>query len=387
MNSYLIKAAKYFLPGGCKDSGYLEVCEGKFGAWHQEIPEGTDLEVVEFPGKSIAPGFVDTHIHGFLNHDIMDQNPEGVLEASLGLAKAGTTTWLPTTLTASVEDTLHACESVAQSNHMRRPGYQGARVAGIFLEGPFFTEKHKGAQNPAYMMDPSLEIFAEWQEAAEGLIQKSAIAPECEHSKEYAARLKEMGVVCALGHSDATFDEGMGVVNAGASVFVHTYNGMSGLHHREPGLVGLAMCTSNTYAELICDGIHVNKYACKALVEAKGYQHVLLVSDCLRCGGMPEGEYMLGDFPIIMKDGICRLKNGDSIAGSVITMAQAVRNVYTWGIVTAEQAVEMGTAVAARANNIDDVCGFILPGRHADFVVLDDALNLESVYMDGEVVK
>ncbi len=386
MKSYLIKASRFYFPAGCEDGGYLEINEGKFGQWHKQIPLDCNLEVVDFGDKSIAPGFVDTHIHGFKDHDVMDISPEGILDASAGLAKAGTTTWLPTTLTASVEDTCLACESVAQAEKMRDVTYKGARVGGIFLEGPFFTEKHKGAQNPAYMMDPSIDIFNEWQQASEGLIKKSAIAPERNNSAEYASYLKDHGVVCALGHSDATLDEGMNALNAGASVFVHTYNGMSGLHHREPGLVGLAMSTPNTYAELICDGIHVNKYACKALIEAKGYQHVCLVSDCLRCGGMPEGDYMLGDFPIIMQDGICKLKNGESIAGSVITMAQAAQNVYQWGIVTRTQAIEMATAIPAVANNIDDVCGFILPGRNADFVVLDNELNLISTYMDGEAI-
>ncbi len=387
MKSYLIRAAKFFLPAGAMDNGYLEIVDGKFGQWHKQIPLDYNLEVIDFGDSWIAPGFVDTHIHGFKDHDVMDKDPQGILDASLGLAIAGTTTWLPTTLTASVEDTCLACESVAESEHMRDASFKGAHVGGIFLEGPFFTEKHKGAQNPAYMMDPSIDIFNEWQQASEGLIKKSAIAPERAHSEEYAAYLKEQGVVCALGHSDATFEEGMAALNAGASVFVHTYNGMSGLHHREPGLVGLAMATHNSYAELICDGIHVNKYACKALIEAKGYDHVVLVSDCLRCGGMPEGDYMLGDFPIIMRDGICRLKNGESIAGSIITMAQAVQNVYQWQLVTASQAIEMGTSIPAKANNIDDVCGCILPGRHADFVVLDMDLNLISTFMDGEKVK
>ncbi len=386
MKSYLIRAEKFFLPAGCMDNGYLEVVDGKFGQWHKQIPLECNLEVVDMGDRWIAPGFVDTHIHGFKDHDVMDKDPQGILDASIGLAKAGTTTWLPTTLTASVEDTCLACESVAKSEQMRPDHFKGARVGGVFLEGPFFTEKHKGAQNPAYMMDPSTDIFNEWQQASEGLIKKSAIAPEREHSEEYATYLKEHGVVCALGHSDATFDEGMAALNAGASVFVHTYNGMSGLHHREPGLVGLAMVVRNSYAELICDGIHVNKNACKALIEAKGYEHVALISDCLRCGGMPEGDYMLGDFPIIMQDGICRLKNGESIAGSVITMAQAVQNVFQWELVTASQAIEMGTAIPSRANNIDDVCGSILPGRHADFVVLDNQLNLISTYMDGELV-
>lgn len=391
MQRYFIHAAKFFLPAGPVGEGYLEIVDGKFGHWTESLADMEDTQVTDMGSKWIAPGFVDTHIHGYLDHDVMDADPEGILAAGAGLAQEGTTSWLPTTLTASVEQTEAACAAVAEAARKASQLPEGsrpvARIQGIFLEGPFFTEKHKGAQNPSYMFDPDYQVFCQWQQAAGGLIRKSAFAPERAGSEEYAQKLREHKVVAALGHSDATFQEGLAAVNAGATMFVHTYNGMSGLHHRNPGLVGLAMSSHATFAELIADGMHVNRYAVEALVHAKGFDHVCLVSDCLRCGGMPEGEYPLGEFPVIMKDGLCRLKHGDSIAGSVTTLAKEVQNLYQWEVVTAEQAIYMGTAVPALAHYLDDRCGFILPGRVADFVVLDSDLNLVDTYMSGRSVK
>lgn len=148
--------------------------------------------------------------------------------------------------------------------------------------------KHVGAQNPAYLIDPSEEVFDQWQEAAGGRIVKSAMAAERDGAAAYAAALNAKGVVTSIGHSDATYDECIAAINAGASCFTHTYNGQRGLHHREPGVVGAAMSTPETYAEIICDGKHVNPAAIKALLQAKGWQHTVLITDCLGCGGMPE---------------------------------------------------------------------------------------------------
>ncbi len=381
MGNYAIHADTYVLPGRLQKDGYLVIEKSRFRGWVQEAPH--DLEIIEYPGCTVAPGFVDTHIHGYADHDVMDLDAEGVNLARQALAKRGTTSWLATTLTASAEDTQKACESVVLANAMQGDDFVGCRTQGIFLEGPFFSLKYKGAQNPAYMVDPDPELFDQWQEASKGLIRKSALAPERDKSAEYIEHVVKSGVVAALGHSAATFDDASRAAAAGASVFVHTYNAMSGLHHREPGMVGAAMTIDGTYAELICDGLHVHPAAAQALIRSKGWEHVVLVSDCLRCGGMPEGEYMLGELPIVMKDGVCRLKDGGAIAGSVICMQQAVQNVYKWGIASAEEAIRMGSEIPARAHNIDDVCGQIAAGRLADFVVLDKDLNLIDTFMDG----
>ena len=384
MPTYYVKADHFLLPGYVAGPGYLSVVEGCFGAFTTEVPEGAT--VIDRSGCWVAPGFVDTHIHGFYGTDVMDCNPEGLNNASMELARHGTTSWTPTTLTASVDQTREACLSVHAAAVLRDDDFLGARIQGIFLEGPFFTEKYKGAQNEGYMIDPSVDVLLSWQEAAKGLICRSALAPERDGSLDYIVQLLELGVACALGHSDATFEQGLGAISAGANSFVHTYNAMSPLHHRNPGLVGCAMVTPDTYSELICDGKHVSPGAAMALVRAKGWQHVALITDCLACGGLPDGEYVLGELPIVLADGVARLRDEGNIAGSVLTMAGAVKNVVNWNLVSPEQALRMASEVPAKMSLIDDECGFILPGRHADFNVLDGDLSLRETYLGGSLV-
>ena len=383
MSTYAIKADKFFLPAGPQLGGYLMVEDGVFGAWQADEPS---CEIKDYTGSWIAPGMVDTHIHGFYNHSTTDNDPEGIDISSTELARRGTTSWLPTTFTDGVEQIKDACAAIAQADEGRGPDFCGARIQGIYLEGPFFTMKHVGAQNPAYLIDPSEEVFDQWQEAAGGRIVKSAMAAEHDGAAAYAAALNAKGVVTSIGHSDATYDECIAAINAGASCFTHTYNGQRGLHHREPGVVGAAMSTPETYAEIICDGKHVNPGAIKALLQAKGWQHTVLITDCLGCGGMPEGIYTSGGMDVIMKDNLCWLADGKSIAGSVLTLAQGVKNIVDWGIASADIAIRMATEVPARSVHIEDKCGSIMPGRDADFVVFDHELTLVETYVGGQSV-
>ena len=220
MSAYSVKAGGFVLADRLAEGGYLAIEDGCFGAWSNEAPEG--VEILDLRDAIVAPGFVDTHIHGFAGHDVMDCDADGMRTVSRELARRGTTSWLPTTLTASFEETGRACASVAEAAH----GGEGARIQGIFLEGPFFTEQHKGAQNPKYLCDPDLAWLDAWQKLAEGLIRKSALAPEREGVADYIAGCRGRGVVAALGHSAATFDEAAAGVDAGGTGFVHTFNGM-----------------------------------------------------------------------------------------------------------------------------------------------------------------
>ena len=230
--------------------------------------------------------------------------------------------------------------------------------------------KHVGAQNPAYLIDPSEEVFDQWQEAAGGRIVKSAMAAERDGAAAYAAALNAKGVVTSIGHSDATYDECIAAINAGASCFTHTYNGQRGLHHREPGVVGAAMSTPETYAEIICDGKHVNPAAIKALLQAKGWQHTVLITDCLGCGGMPRqlhqwwhGRHHEGQ-PVLAR----RRQEHCRLGAHACPGRQEHRRL---GIASADIAIRMATEVPARSAHIEDKCGSIMPGRDADFVVFD----------------
>ncbi len=388
MSAFAISAARFVLPGATMQDGYLLVEDGVFGTWTPEAPEGVEIRAYE--GCTVAPGLVDTHIHGFFNHATTDCDPDGIDVASIELARRGTTTWLPTTFTDDPERIGAQCAAIAAADERRDASFRGARIGGIYLEGPFFTMKHVGAQNPAYLIDPSYEVFAAWQEQAGGRIVKSALAAEKDGACAYIAQLDAEGIVTAIGHSDATYDEALAAVNAGATCFVHTYNGQRGLHHRDPGVAGCAMTTPNAYAEIICDGRHVAPAAVKALVDAKGWRHTVLITDCLVCGGMPEGEYVSGGLPVVMRDGLCYLLLEDgsigNLAGSVLTLAQGVKNMVDWQIVTADQAIRMATEVAARSARIDDVAGFIKPGRQADLTIFNADMTLADTYVGGASV-
>lgn len=375
MKTY-IYADKFFMNYGIEENGYLSIIDGKFGHFQKEKPESA--EIVDYSGKYIAPGFVDTHIHGLLNSDVMDNTPEAIKTISKGLLQFGVTSFLPTTLTDSVERLDESVENIKNVYN----DVEGAKIQGIFLEGPCFTEKYKGAQNKKYFINPTSEILDQWQEKSGNLVKKIAIAPEREGAVEFAEYATKNGVTVALGHSAATFEEAKKVVGAGANVFVHTYNGMSPLTHREPGMVGAAMELKNTFAELICDGHHVSPVAANIMMNAKTRENIVLITDCMRAGAMEDGQYTLGEFDVIVENGTARLLTG-SLAGSVLSMNNAIKNVVDWNIATLEEAIKMASYNPAVSCKIDDKCGSIKPGLPADFVVIDDSLNVYNTYLDG----
>ena len=213
---------------------------------------------------------------------------------------------------------------------------------------------------------------------------KIARAPEREGVAEFVNTLTKQGVTVALGHSNGTYDEAKAIVDAGASVWVHAYNGMRGLTHREPGMVGAVYNIPDTYAELICDGHHVSPVACEILMREKGHNHVALITDCMRAGGEPDGNYMLGEFPVIVENGTARLKETGNLAGSILKLKDGVKNVVSWGIADVAQAIQMASLIPAISVGIDKVCGQLKEGFAADFIVLDDNLELVATYLDGE---
>jgi N-acetylglucosamine-6-phosphate deacetylase len=309
----------------------------------------------------------------------MDNNYKDVTETmSEGLLSCGVTSFLPTTLTAQVDLLKEISKGIG--DHYKEA--IGAKIRGIYYEGPFFTETYKGAQNPAYMTDPDMTVFNEWQEAANGLIKKIAIAPERENVVDFISQVTKEDVVVALGHSNATYEQAERAVDAGATVWVHAFNGMRGLNHREPGMVGAVMNLKETYAELICDGHHVHPVAANVLMDAKDRHHVALITDCMRAGAMPEGEYTLGEFAVEVKDGQAKLENG-SLAGSIAELKYCLKNVVDWNIATPEEAIRMATLIPAISCKIEEECGQIKAGHDADFIVLDTKMNLQATYLDG----
>lgn len=368
------KADYFILEDAMLEDYYMEVEDGVIVGFSKNEPDS-----YEYLGEIVAPGLVDTHIHGYAGKDIMNAE-EGALDViSKGLLECGVTSFLPTTLTDSKERTDAALKRVAAEYK----DVKGAKVRGIFLEGPFFTEKYKGAQNPNYMSDPKIDYLKEWKEISDGLVNKIAIAPERAGAEDFIKKANAMGVKVALGHSDASFDEAVSAVDAGANIFVHTFNGMSGLHHREPGMVGAAMAT-DAISELICDGHHVNPNAAGILMNTKGRDKIALITDCMSAGGMADGDYKLGEFPVRVENGTARLKDGGSLAGSILKLKDGVKNVVDWEIADIFEAIQMASLVPAKSVGIDNICGKLHEGYDADFIVLDYDMNLKATYLNGE---
>jgi len=376
-STYYIYADRFFLPDRVEEIGYLKITDGKFGDYSRNKP--SEGEILDKQGMWISPGLVDTHIHGIAGHDVMDNNQEGLMAISKELVKCGVTSFLPTTLTADKDLLAKVAEMIGK--HYQEA--EGAKIQGIFFEGPFFTEKYKGAQNPQYLMKPDLELFKEWQRLSGGLIKKIGLAPELEGASEFTKEMARMGVAVALGHSAATYDQAKEAVDAGASIFVHTFNGMSGFTHREPGMAGCAMSTDDTVAEVICDGFHVHPAAVKVLVKTKTPAKTALITDCMRAGNMPDGDYLLGELPVIVANGTARLKSNGSLAGSVLRLNDAVKNVVDWEVTEYAQAIHMASYVPAKSVGIEDQCGSITIGHDADFIALSPEIEVLETWING----
>ena len=359
--------------------GYIGVENGIITDIVTTLPSDELYELIDYGQDILSPGLVDTHIHGYHQADVMDNEAQALKTISKGLLEMGVTSWLATTLTSSTQALDAVCTTIGQS-YQDMPG---AKIQGIFLEGPYFTKTYKGAQNEKYMSDPSIEQLKHWQDLSGGIIKKIAIAPEREGVKDFIHAANKMGIYVGLGHSDATIEQASEAVNNGASIFIHTFNGMRGLHHREPGMVGAALTLSQVFAELIADGYHVHQMAARLLVKARGPQETVLITDCMRAGGVGEGESYIGELAVDVKDGQARLREGGNLAGSILKLIDGVRNMVDWGNADLVEALRMASYTPAKSVGIENLCGQLRVGMPADFIVVSDHAELKATYLNG----
>lgn len=374
--NYYIKADRFLLENGERTNAYLQVIDGKFGPFVSEPP--AEVEIRDFTGFTVAPGLFDTHIHGIAGHDFMDGTVETVHEISKALPKTGVTRFLATTLTSAPSDLERAIQAIKEAE---KQGLPGAQSEGIFLEGPYFTEKYKGAQSPDFFRDPDLDEFRRWQELAEGSIVKMALAPERSGAFEFIRRISRDSVLVGLAHTDADYDCCKKAVAAGARLFVHLFNGMRGLHHREPGVAGAALAETDTYAELICDGHHVHPAVAKLAYRIKG-DKLVLITDCMRAGLMPDGEYTLGDYPVKVVGGMAKTESG-ALAGSTLTLLDAIKNLYAWTQEPLYKIWHLASLSPAASLKKDHKLGSIKQGKTADYVIIDQNLQIHTTSING----
>jgi N-acetylglucosamine-6-phosphate deacetylase len=334
-------------------------------------------ELIEADGMAVVPGLIDVHIHGLMGHDGMGP---GLAHVIHDLPAFGVTAFASTTLTFPRSETLAGLEAMAEILGAPPPG---ARCLGIHLEGPFLSPARPGMATPGWFEPLTWEGFQVVQQAARGHIRMLTFAPEVGEAVDCIPRLVEAGVVPAIGHSDATFEQVAQAVRLGLSHAAHTFNAMRPFHHREPGVVGAVMYFDEIVAELIADGVHVHPAAMAILLRLKGLERVALVSDAAPMAGLPDGEYEWEHKPVFVRDGSCRLADG-TIAGAHALLDTGVRNLVRLVGLPLEQALVPATRVPARALGLRK--GRLAPGYDADVVLLDGALRPALTIVGGEEV-
>lgn len=351
----------------------------------EQIPSRAKL--VDLEDSILVPGFIDMHIHGGAGHDVMEPATDALPAVERFLFRHGVTSYFPTTITASVDVTLAALERLADAIEQAKPDrgeFSGrARPLGIHIEGPFISHKRPGVHPPKDLLPPTLEMFDRFWQAARGHIKVMTIAPELEGAKEVITEAARRGVCVSMGHSDADTKAALSGIAAGARHATHTFNAMRPLDHREPGILGEALADRRLTAEIIVDGVHVDPLVVELFLRAKGTDASVLVTDATAATGMPDGKYHLGSLEVEVANGKC-MSNG-KLAGSVLTLDQAVRNVMKFAKWDLQRAVRLATLNPARAAGLPANIGTIEPGATADMVALGANGEVRQTIVQGRV--
>lgn len=331
----------------------------------------------------VVPGFIDEHIHGAGGADAMDGTVESLQTISEFLAREGTTGFLATTMTQSLENITNALKAVKK---VREKGeYKGAEVLGVHLEGPFISPKHVGAQPLEYVATPDAELFDKYNEASGNSIKIVTLAPEVEGGLGLVKHLSNIGVVASVGHTGGKYADVVNAVAAGATNVTHTYNAQTGLHHREAGVVGAAMLLDELNCEMICDTIHVSVPAIKLVIKNKPHDKYTLITDAMRAKGMPDGKSELGGQEVFVNNGEARLADG-TLAGSVLKMNVAVKNLVEKAGVPFTDAIDFATYNPAKNIGVLNERGTIEVGKRADLTVLNSDFEVLYTLVNGKIV-
>ncbi|WP_338706929.1 N-acetylglucosamine-6-phosphate deacetylase [Paenibacillus amylolyticus] len=371
-----------------------EILEDGVLAWRDEkilyagLPEGLPEQIrrealpLSVPECGlIVPGFIDIHVHGGNGEDFMDASPEVLDKITSFHSTQGTTAMLATSMTAPKE---RLDNVLAEVDRYRSSGMPYAQLEGVHLEGPFFSPKWPGAQNPEHIILPDVSWLEAWEKQYPGLIRQVTLAPEREGALEVISWLREQRITAALGHTDATYEEVERAVEAGLHHAVHTFNAMTPLHHRLPGAAGAVLSDPRISAEVIADGIHVHPAAISVLAQLKQHDdQLVLITDAMSAAGLDDGEYKIGDLPVIVKHGEARLKDDGALAGSTLTMIRGFRYLVEEVGLSLNAASRAASLTPARLLGIDHRTGSLAQGKQADIVLLNAELDIEGVWVKG----
>jgi N-acetylglucosamine-6-phosphate deacetylase len=336
-------------------------------------------EVINAQGMWIAPGLIDVHVHGGDGHDTMDATVKAIHGMARFFAKHGVTSYYPTTMSAPAANTLQAIENVAACPQPE----DGAEHLGVHVEGPYLSIEFPGAQSTSVLRKADPMEYGRWFET--GVVKLITVAPELDGSLELIDEGVKRGIEFAIGHSGASYEQVGIAADHGVRQATHTFNGMLGLHHRNPGTLGGVLTDDRIYGQVIGDGIHVHPAMVKLLVRAKGTGRAILITDSIRAAGLPDGDYGLGDQKVTVRGGICRIANG-SLAGSTATLDGVLRNVMKFAGLTLPQAIPMATSTPAEAMNLAGKKGVLQEGADADVILLDDEIKVRMAMVCGRVV-
>ena len=367
----LYKNANIFVDGQFQH-GAFRVEAGKFTEVLNTVPaeDGVDLE-----NQYVIPGLIDVHNHGNSGADFSDGDYDGLVKMARYLAKNGVTGFAPASMTLPYDVLETAYRTAVRLGSEQPSGC--ARLMGIQMEGPFFSEKKKGAQNGAYLRNPDFDAFRKLFEDCGGLVRIVDVAPELEGACDFIRKASTLCTV-SIAHTDADYDAAAAGIAAGVTHLTHLYNAMPAIHHRKPGVIAAAAEAEAVSAELISDGQHLHPASVRLAFRIFGAARMVLISDSLRCCGMPDGEYELGGQQVFLKDGIARLADG-TIAGSATNLYDCMLRAISFGI-PREDAVRAATYNPARQLGVLDEVGSIRDGKVADFVLCDAELNRKAVY-------
>lgn len=387
MQKLKIHNGRVITPARVIPVGTVLVENGKISA----VAEG-DLEVagattIDACGQYISPGFIDIHVHGGGGYDFMDETQEAFVKIAETHARYGTTSMVPTTMSATREAMVKAME-VFES--VRLQPVRGARLLGVHIEGPYFAMSQRGAQDPKYIRNPDPAEYQEILDHYKGLVRWS-VAPELPGALEMGSALKKKGILPAIAHTDALYEDVVKAVDHGFTLVTHLYSCMSGVTRknafRYAGVIESALLMDELDVELICDGIHVPAPLLKLAYRIKGPSRIALITDAMRGAAMPEGESVLGHpvhgLKVIIEDGVAKLPDRTAFAGSVATMDRLVRNMHQLAEVPMHEAVHMASTTPARIMNIDQYTGSLETGKDADLVIFDDDVHVSHTIVQG----
>lgn len=386
MKPLLLTGATVFSESGVLEDGYL-IIRGERIA---EIGKGADAldlgdyEVLNLPSSaSVVPGMIDLHIHGAAGADVMDGTEEALKTMASVLPQEGTTSFLATTMTQSQEAIETALQTTRDYMGTQNPPGE-AEILGLHLEGPFISPKRAGAQPPDYIKNPDVELFKEWQERSGNAIRLVTLAPEEPGGYELASHLKETGVVASIGHSDAVYEEVVKSIELGVTHATHLYNGMRGIHHREPGVVGAVMLHEEITTEIIVDGIHSRPEMVKLAYANKGNERIVLITDSMRAKCMGNGSYTLGGQDVTVNGNEATLADG-TLAGSILKMKDAALNMRAFTGCSTEDIIQMTAVNQAKELGVFGRKGSLAAGKDADLVVLNEEKEVLYTFCRGKL--